>query len=154
VRFVGGASERFDSIVAATGYVTEYPYLPPGSLPLSGTRPELYNRVVHPTVPGLFFIGLFDVSGGSNIRMMDDQAEYIAAVASGAVKLPDEAGIRSAIAADHAWATKQFPDSPRYGLKLDPRRYCQALARAYARNGMARKPATAAVAQPVRAVPG
>ncbi len=154
VRFVDGASERFDSIVAATGYVTEYPYLPPGSLPLSGTRPELYNRVVHPMVPGLFFIGLFDVSGGSNIRMMDDQAEYIAAVASGAVRLPDEAGMKSAIAADHAWATKQFPDSPRYGLELDPRRYRKALARDYARNGVARKPATAAVAQPARAVPG
>jgi len=154
VRFVDGVSERFDSVIAATGYVTEYPYLPPRSLPLSGTRPELYNRVVHPTAPGLFFIGLFDVSGGSNIRMMDDQAEYIAAVASGAVKLPDEAGMRAAVAADHAWAAKQFPDSPRYGLELDPRRYRKALARDYARNGVARKPAMAAVAQPVRAALG
>ncbi len=150
VRFVDGTSERFDSVIAATGYTTEYPYLPPGSLPLSGTRPELYNRVVHPTVPGLFFIGLFDVSGGSNIRMMDDQAEYIAAVASGAVKLPDEAGMRAAIAADHAWAAKQFPDSPRYGLELDPRYYRKALARDYARSGVARRPAAPAVAQPAR----
>ncbi len=140
VRFVDGTAEKFDSIIAATGYTTEYPYLPPGCLPLSGTRPELYNRVVHPAVPGLFFIGLFDVSGGSNIRMMDDQAEYIAAVAGGAVKLPDQDSMQAAIAADHAWAAKQFPDSPRYGLELDPRRYRRALARDYARSGVARKP--------------
>lgn len=35
--------------------------------------------------------------------MMDDQARYVAALAA-------------AIAADHDWAVKQFPDRPRYGL--------------------------------------
>jgi len=144
VRFVDGTEEEFDSIIAATGYVTQYPYLPPDSLPLAGTRPMLYNRVVHPSIPGLFFIGLFDVSGGSNIRMMDDQAEYIAAVATGRVPLPDRAAMLAAIEADHAWAAKQFPDSPRYGLELDPRRYRKALAREYARSGGARATVPAA----------
>ncbi len=138
VRFVDGTEEAFDSIIAATGYVTQFPYLPPDGLPLAGTRPALYNRVVHPSLPGLFFIGLFDVSGGSNIRMMDDQAEYVAAVASGRVKLPDPAAMRAAVEADHAWAAKQFPDSPRYGLELDPRRYRKALARDYASSSAAR----------------
>jgi hypothetical protein len=40
--------------------------------------------------------------------------------------------MQKAIAADHAWAAKQFPDSPRYGLELDPHRYRKLLARAYA----------------------
>ncbi len=154
VRFVDGTADTFDSIIAATGYVTEYPYLPPNSLPLSGTRPALYNRVVHPSWPGLFFIGLFDVSGGSNIRMMDDQAEYIAAIASGTMRLPDGDTMRAAIAADHAWAAKQFPDSPRYGLELDPRRYRKALARDYARNGVPRRPAAPSIAPPARTVLG
>jgi dimethylaniline monooxygenase (N-oxide forming) len=138
VRFVDGTAETIDSIIAATGYVTEFPFLPPGNSPVSGTRLDLYNRIVHPAMPGLYFIGFFDVSGGSNIRMMDDQAEYIATVASGAVKLPSGEGMRAAIAADHAWAAKQFPDSPRYGLELDPRRYRRALARDYAANGVVR----------------
>lgn len=154
VRFVDGTADTFDSIIAATGYVTEYPYLPPSSLPLSGTRPALYNRVVHPLWPGLFFIGLFDVSGGSNIRMMDDQAEYIAAIASGTMRLPDRGAMQAAIAADHAWAAKQFPDSPRYGLELDPRRYRKALARDYARNGVTRRPAAPSIAPPARTVLG
>lgn len=134
--------------------MTEYPYLPPSSLPLSGTRPALYNRVVHPSWPGLFFIGLFDVSGGSNIRMMDDQAEYVAAIASGTMRLPDRGAMQAAIAADHAWAAKQFPDSPRYGLELDPRRYRKALARDYARNGVTRRPAAPSIAPPARTVLG
>ncbi len=132
VSFVDGSTETFDSIIAATGYVTEFPYLPPGTSPLSGTRLDLYNRIVHPSLPGVYFIGFFDVSGGSNIRMMDDQAEYIAAVASGAIKLPTRDAMLAAIAEDHAFAAKQFPDSPRYGLELDPYRYRKRLARSKA----------------------
>ena len=133
VRFVDGSSETFDSIIAATGYVTNFPYLAPERVPMQGTRPVLYNRVVHPSVPGLYFVGLFDVSGGSNIRMMDDQSEYVAAVASGRVTLPDAAAMQQSIAADHEWSAKQFPDRPRYGLELDPVRYRKLLAREYAR---------------------
>ena len=140
VRFVDGSAETFDSVIAATGYRTTFPYLPAALSPLAGTRLALYNRVVHPAMPGLFFIGFFDVSGGSNIRMMDDQAEYIAAVASGALKLPGREAMLAAIADDHAWSAKQFPDSPRYGLELDPRRYRKLLARDYARSGAARTP--------------
>jgi len=132
VRFVDGTTETFDAIIAATGYVTQFPYLPPGTSPLSGTRLNLYNRVVHPSLPGVYFIGFFDVSGGSNIRMMDDQAEYIAGIASGAIKLPSREAMLAAIAGDHAWAAKQFPDSPRYGLELDPHRYRKKLAQARA----------------------
>lgn len=134
VTFVDGTSDRFDAIIAATGYVTTFPYLAQDKWPLQGTRPVLYNRVVHPTMPGLYFVGLFDVSGGSNIRMMDDQSEYVAEIASGKVRLPGPAAVQQAIAADHAFAAKQFPDSPRYGLELDPWRYRKLLAREYARN--------------------
>jgi hypothetical protein len=134
VTFVDGTSDSFDAIIAATGYVTTFPYLAPDKWPLQGTRPVLYNRIVHPTMPGLYFVGLFDVSGGSNIRMLDDQSEYVAEIAAGKVKLPDLETMRRAIDADHAFAAKQFPDSPRYGLELDPVRYRKLLAQEYARN--------------------
>lgn len=134
IRFVDGTVDRFDTVIAATGYVTTFPYLAPDQVPLEGTRPTLYNRVVHPSVPNLFFVGLFDVSGGSNIRMMDDQSDYVAAIVSGRVKLPDRETMMTAIKADHDWAAKQFPDSPRYGLELDPHRYRKLLAREYARS--------------------
>jgi hypothetical protein len=150
VTFVDGTTETFDAIIAATGYNTEFPYLAKEHWPLAGTRPELYNRVVHPSLPGLFFIGFFDVSGGSNIRMMDDQAEYITAIATGAVTLPARDAMFQAIKADHAWAEKQFPDSPRYGLELDPFRYRKLLARDYARSGVTHAPAAPLSQRPSR----
>jgi dimethylaniline monooxygenase (N-oxide forming) len=154
VRFVDGTAERFDSIIAATGYRTEFPYLPEKHMPLAGTRLALYNRVCHPSLPGLYFVGFFDVSGGSNIRMMDDQSEYVAAVASGAVTLPGRDAMLAAIADDHAWAEKQFPHSPRYGLELDPRHYRKGLARDYARAGMARPADAPPAPQPATAARG
>ena len=147
IGFVDGTAETFDAVIAATGYRTTFPYLQPELSPLDGHRLRLYNRVVHPALPGLFFIGFFDVSGGSNIRMMDDQAEYIGAAASGRLELPNTAGMNAAIDADFAWAARQFPGSPRYGLELDPFRYRKRLRRDYAASGI-RKRGPAAPATP------
>lgn len=140
VTFVDGTADRFDSIIAATGYDMSFPFLSAAIAPNRGMKLDLYNRVVHPKVPGLYFIGLFDASGGANIRMMDDQAEYIAAAVAGELKLPSAEEMTKAVQADHAWAAKHFPDSPRYGLELDPRRYRKALARDYAASGIKRDP--------------
>lgn len=141
VRFVDGTADTFDAIIAATGYNTAIPFLDDDISPVESetTHVALYNRVVHPKVDGLYFIGYFDAAGGSNIRMMDDQAEYIAALATGAVKRRSEQEMVEAIADERAWAAKQFPDSPRYGLELDPRRYRRNLALDYARNNIKRR---------------
>ena len=130
VGFTDGTTETFDSIIAATGYNTSIPFLSADLSPVESgtTHVNLYNRVAHPVVDGLYFIGFFDVTGGSNIRMMDDQAGYIAALVTGTVERPTEAVMRSAIATERAWTVAQFPDSPRYGLELDPRRYRRLLA--------------------------
>ncbi len=136
VHFSDGSQERFDSIIAATGYTTALPFLADDISPVEPetTHVNLYNRVAHPRLDGLYFIGFFDVTGGSNIRMMDDQAQYIAAMVTGAIKRPSETEMIEAIEAERAWAKTQFPDSPRYGLELDPRRYRKLLAAAYARH--------------------
>ncbi len=141
VRFSDGTAEPFDCIIAATGYTTDIPFLPADITPVEAgtTHLGLHHRVVHPRIPGLYFVGFFDVSGGSNVRMMDDQSEYVAAMASGAVKRPPEAEMRQCMAADRAWAAAQFPDAPRYGLELDPRRYRKLLAGEYKRNGYIRE---------------
>jgi len=78
-----------------------------------------------------------DQGSGSAVRR-DDQAEYIAGIASGVVKLRSKDEMLKSVAADHAWAGKQFPDSPRYGLELDPRRYRKRLAQEYRRSGITR----------------
>jgi len=135
VRFVDGSAEEFDSIIAATGYTTALPFLDATISPVTagGTGVDLYNRILHPAVPGLYFIGFFDVTGGSNIRMMDDQAQYTALVASGRLPRPSEEAMRASIEIERAWSAKQFPGSHRYSLELDPMRYRRRLAAEYRR---------------------
>ena len=138
VTYDDGLSEDYDAIIGATGYVTHLPFLDATQSPMQGHKFRLYNRVVHPDLPGLFFIGFFDVTGGSNIRMMDDQAEYIAAIASGGVTLPRPEEMDKAIAEDFAWYAALFPDTPRYANELDPVRYRQIISRDYERCGVSR----------------
>jgi dimethylaniline monooxygenase (N-oxide forming) len=129
VKFVDGTEESIDAIIAATGYETDLPFLPEGSCPIRGTHMHLYNRVVHVDMEDLYFIGFFDATGGSNIRMMVDQSQYAAAMASGKIARPSRDQMETAIEADLAFQEKQFPNSPRYGLELDPVRYRKLLAR-------------------------
>jgi cation diffusion facilitator CzcD-associated flavoprotein CzcO len=136
VHFADGTSEEIDTIIAATGYVTKLPFLPEGSSPVRESYLHLYNRVYSPKLPNLYFIGFFDATGGSNIRMMDDQAEYIAAIVAGDIKLPALPEMERAILADKAFQEGMFPGTPRYALELDPVRYRKLLARAYDRNGV------------------
>lgn len=130
VTFSDGSQERFDAIIAATGYTTELPFLSGSLSPVNAetTHLNLYNRVAHPAVDKLYFIGFFDVTGGSNIRMMDDQAQYIAALATGTIKRPTKGEMHDAIDNARDWTAAQFPDSPRYGLELDPAHYRKLLA--------------------------
>ena len=139
ITFSDGSQERFDAIIAATGYNTVLPFLPGDLSPVEAatTHVNLYNRVAHPAVDKLYFIGFFDVTGGSNIRMMDDQARYIAALATGTIRRRTTAEMREAIETERAWTAAQFPDSPRYGLELDPARYRKLLATDFKRSGSA-----------------
>ena len=133
VTFEDGTARDFDAIIAATGYEVTTPFLIPAHAPMDGQWPDLFHRVVKPGVPGLYFIGFFNVSGGGNIRMMDDQAEYIAALETGEARLPSASDMRAEIAAERGRIAKLYPDSPRYGLELDPQVYRAALGREVAR---------------------
>ena len=128
VRFVDGSAAEFDTMIAATGYEVDLPFLSAELSPVRGHWLDLYRRVVRPGYPGLYFAGFFNVTGGGNIRMMDDQAEWIAAIETGRVKLPDRAAMDADIVREREGITKLYPDSPRYGLELDPAQYRRDLA--------------------------
>jgi hypothetical protein len=74
-------------------------------------------------------MGFFNVSGGGNIRMMDDQAQWITALVNGRCGLPSVAEMNRAIDQERITIQKLYPDSPRYGLELDPVDYRRQLAR-------------------------
>ena len=66
VRFVDGSSERFDTIVWATGYETSIPFLAPRHLPFRDGVPNLFLRLMHRDYPDLFVAGLFEIDASVN----------------------------------------------------------------------------------------
>ena len=141
VTFVDGTSRRFDTMIAATGYEVDLPFLSAELSPVQGRWLDLYRRVVRPGVPGIYFVGFFNVTGGGNIRMMDDQAEWVAALETGAAELPAEAAMRRQIREERETIERLYPDSPRYGLELDPAAYRAGLAQEMRRGRRARSAA-------------
>lgn len=128
VTFTDGSTRRFDAMIAATGYDVDLPFLSGALSPVRGHWLDLYRRVVRPGAPGLYFVGFFNVTGGGNIRMMDDQAEWVAALETGRAALPDQTTMEADIRAERARIQALYPDSPRYGLELDPGEYRASLA--------------------------
>jgi choline dehydrogenase-like flavoprotein len=130
VTFEDGSREDFDALIAATGYLVDLPFLPDDCSPMSGHWIHLYQRIVHPRQRGLYFVGFFNVSGGGNIRMMDDQSRWVSDLVTGKASVPSQQAMQRSILADRALVQQRYPDSPRYGLELDPVDYRQALAKA------------------------
>ncbi len=131
VHFDDGSAGEYDAMIAATGYHVELPFLSEAESPVAGNWLDLFHRVVQPGKPGLYFVGFFNVTGGGNIRMMDDQAEWVSALASGKMVPPSDDEMRQAIKDERAFVEKTYPDSPRYALELDPRTYRKQLAREF-----------------------
>jgi len=145
VTFVDGTSETYDSVIVATGYQVDLPFLAPPLRPLDGHQLGLFLRVVHPAHSGLYFVGMFNVAGGGNIRMMDDQAEWVTDLVTGQLAPPDHATIRAGMEEEQAFLRKHYPAAPRYALELDPVFYRKQLQREFqrargARNNSQRNP--------------
>ena len=128
IDFADGSSGHYDTIIAATGYEIDLPFLSAALSPVRGHWLNLYRRVVHPAASGLYFVGFFNVTGGGNIRMMDDQSEWVAHLVTGRLGLPDQGAMEADIGREQARIAALYPDSPRYGLELDPQEYRAALA--------------------------
>ena len=99
----------------------------------------------------MYFLGFFNVSGGGNIRMMDDQAQWVAALETGEVGLPSPESMKRTILKERETVTRLYPDSPRYALELDPRVYRAALAGAMRQARPVARPREGAVAHATRA---
>jgi cation diffusion facilitator CzcD-associated flavoprotein CzcO len=107
VRFTDGTQEEFDAIIMATGFRVSFPFL---SEPVAGwdmaTTPPLYLRMMHPTIPSLFFIGLFQPIG-CIWQLADYQARIVALQLSGRLRRPTDL------------ARHRFDPSPRHAIEVD-----------------------------------
>lgn len=90
VHFRDGSSAEYDTILLATGYTLDYPFVARGELNWSGMAPELFLNVFTPSFNGLYVMGMIEASGiGWQGRY--EQAELIAGYLSAVERSPHAA---------------------------------------------------------------
>jgi dimethylaniline monooxygenase (N-oxide forming) len=122
VRFADGTEEVVDRIVYATGYRIDLPFLAPSLLAARGRELPLYRRIVPPGLGGLLLAGFVDAPGGL-LPVVETQAEWIAAVLGGRLRLPAAAAMWRAIERGEPRSRRRFPGEHPHSIRCDPHAY-------------------------------
>jgi hypothetical protein len=132
IRFDDGSSVHADVLVHATGYRITLPFLAPEVFDPAHNAMPLYQRVVSPDRPGLYFIG-FIQTVGANIPLYEYQAQWIGDVLTGDATLPSPDEMRDWIAKDQKAMAARYLRSDRHTMQVDYWRYIRAMKEARAR---------------------
>lgn len=124
--FTDGSDAEVDLVVLATGYRIEFPFLDPSLLDPSDNVLRLYQRVVPPHLPGLWFVG-FIQTVGSGIALFEHQSEWVADLIAGRCLLPDEVQMERWLRADEQALAKRYLRSTRHTIQVDYWRYIRAI---------------------------
>ena len=136
VWFVDGSREPVDAIILATGYTISFPFLDATVIAPENNAVRLYRHVVHPDVPGLFFIGLVQ-PWGAIFPLAEAQAAWVGDLIEGRCGLPDSPAMHRVIDADIAAIRRRYVTSPRHTIQVDFHAY-RALLRRERRRGLGR----------------
>jgi dimethylaniline monooxygenase (N-oxide forming) len=108
-----------DLVVLATGWKTDYAFLPDklrAQLQLQADGLYLYRHMLHPAAPRLAFIG--NASTISSVLTYSLQARWLGEVLVGRIPLPNHEGMRREIEALREWKRRWMPASPQRGARL------------------------------------
>ncbi len=129
VCFEDGSVEQIDRIVYCTGYRISFPFFDRELLdPSEDNRIELYRRVVHPDLHGLYFIGLVQPLYAI-MPIAERQSEWMADLLEGKVKLPGRDEMVREIEKDRRAMDKRYVKSKRHTIQVDGPPYMRQLAR-------------------------
>jgi dimethylaniline monooxygenase (N-oxide forming) len=135
VRFEDGAEARADTILFATGYRIDFPFLPKALGQGEGWEFPLYRRILSPRAPGLAFIGVLKPGPGL-FEIVERQAVWLGEVLAGALRIPDERGMWRAIdAGGERRSRRQFAATGRHTILCSRHAYLRLLARDLRRGG-------------------
>jgi len=129
VRFVDGTSAPCDLVVWATGYKVSFPFLDESLLSAPNNELPLYKRVVHPQLPGLYFVGLLQPVGAV-MPLAEAQSRWIAALLQGKELLPSSGQMARVMQKEHERYERRFYRSPRHTMQVDFDGYLHDLSRA------------------------
>ena len=118
VRFVDGSDVDADVVVYCTGYRITFPFLDADFVSAPDNHIELFRRVFHPDIPGLYFIGLLQPLGAI-MPLAEAQGEWVGDHLLGDYVLPPASRVRADIAADQAAMAKRYVASKRHTIQVD-----------------------------------
>jgi dimethylaniline monooxygenase (N-oxide forming) len=127
VRFVDGSEVHADVVVYCTGYKISFPFFDEDFLAAPDNHIELFRRVFHPDISGLYFIGLLQPLGAI-MPLAEAQATWVGDYLRGEYALPFAAELRRDIASDQAAMHKRYVASKRHTIQVDFDDYLYALA--------------------------
>ena len=129
IHFVDGTAEEFDTLIAATGYRIDLPFIATDILRTEDNRLDLYLRMVPPERPGLFFMGFFNTDTALNM-VFEHQARFVREILLGNARVPDPITMRQAITDRAAWYGSQYKHGARHTIEEEHVRYLTDLSRA------------------------
>jgi thioredoxin reductase len=101
VRFADGSALAVDGILLGTGYALSLPFLSretADALKLDSQGMDLYAQTYHPDLPGLAFVGLYDLLG-PYLPVLELQARWVARTVAHPELLPEVDSMAEVIAA-------------------------------------------------------
>jgi hypothetical protein len=126
VHFIDGSEVHADVVVYCTGYKITFPFFDPDFLAAPDNHIELFRRVFHPDIPGLFFVGLLQPLGAI-MPLAEAQGTWVGDYLHGRYALPAPAEVRHDIAVDQAAMRKRYIASKRHTIQVDFDDYLYAL---------------------------
>lgn len=126
VVFSDGVTEEFDTVIAATGYVTEFPFLSREIIDTTNGNVDLYLRVVPPNWPGLYFVGLINSDTPVNFAA-ERQAKWIAAIEAEGAVLPKAAEMQQKVIEKADWIRRHYGGAARHCVQEESKIYYREL---------------------------
>jgi hypothetical protein len=121
VAFCDGSVEEFDTLIWATGFHTEFPFLDDAIVYWDKAEcPPLWLKMFHPEIANLYFIGLFQPLG-CIWRLADHQARIAALQIAGHLERPGDIDARI----EHETRSRHwhFDRSERHAIEVDYHRF-------------------------------
>ena len=128
VRFADGSTVRADLVIYCTGYRITFPFFDEDFVSAPDNELPLYELMLHPTIPGLYFVGLVQPLGAI-MPIAERQSQLIAAHLAGDYALPDRASMQREIARRREAMRKRYVASKRHTIQVDYDDYMRELAR-------------------------
>lgn len=118
VRFADGSTVHADVVVYCTGYKITFPFFDEDLVSAPENRIELYRRVFHPAIDGLYFIGLLQPLGAI-MPLAEAQGNWVGDHLLGEYALPTPAQVAQEMRADREAMAKRYVASKRHTIQVD-----------------------------------